>query len=56
MVRSSNILQLLWYQAGGLAGQGTVSAHLFFFCSFRGQALDSTHSSLSTIFFVVLAF
>ena len=38
-VLSSNILQLLWYQAGGLAGQGTVSVHLFFFCSFRGQAL-----------------
>ena len=38
-VRSSNILQLPWYQVGGLAGHGTVSAHRFFFCSFLGQAL-----------------
>merc|ERR550519_200833 len=49
MVRSSNILQLLWYQAGGLAGHGTVSAHLFFFCSFRGQALPPFLAPATTI-------
>ena len=49
MVRSSNILQLLWYQAGGLAGHGTVSAHLFFFCSFRGQALPPFFGPATTL-------